>query len=240
MAETGGWRLASLASEWPAYNVATAVSAGFGAPADPTAPLEAAFAGLAGYRVWLRDGMDEAESALRGAGFELTVELPAYWRRLGRAWQPLVPAGYRVYRAESPEDVADAILGDRWGGFMEDAEAARTFPDPLAMAAEGERRFYVARDGDRLVATGQSHWMEGVVGIYGMWTADRHRRRGLATAILHLALAEAAGEGLEYATLQASELGIGIYERSGFRAYCRYRVYRPPAAIDRARTGGQT
>lgn len=77
------------------------------------------------------------------------------------------------------------------------------------------------------MATGQSQRLDGVLGVYGMWTADRHRRRGLATAILHLALAEAAEDGLEYATLQASESGRGIYERSGFQPYCSYRVYRP-------------
>lgn len=139
--------MASLRSDWPAYNVATAVTEGFAADADSTAPLRAAFVGLPGYRVWVRDGMDAAEDALRGAGFAPTLELPAYWRRLGRPWQPLVPAGYRVYRAGTPGEVTDAILGDRWAGFMEDDEVERTFPDPAGMAAEGDRQFYVARQG---------------------------------------------------------------------------------------------
>ncbi len=96
------------------------------------------------------------------------------------------------------------------------------------MAREGDRAFYLGRFEGELVATGQTISIGGVVGTYGMWTAEEHRRRGLGNAILTRGLVDARAAGQEIASIQASEMGAGIYRRLGFRHYCQYRIYRPP------------
>ena len=223
-----GWRIASLASRWPFYNVATAVTEGFAEAGGTAEYLQVAYAGAAGYRVWLRDGMDGAEAAVRQARFQAIDEIPAFWMPLSEVAPAPVPEGYDVIRAETDEEIVECLLGDRWAGYMDDAEVAGTFPDPAGMAREGDRRFYLGRQKGDLVATGQTISIGGVVGTYGMWTSEPHRRHGLATAILARALTDARDAGQEFGSIQASELGAGIYERAGFRRFCNYRIYRPP------------
>jgi GNAT superfamily N-acetyltransferase len=217
-----------MGSPWPFYNVATAVSDGFRAAGGRAATLEEVFAGASGYRVWLRDGMDDADRALRGAGFDVTDELPGLWMRLEDAVNVPPPEGYDLTRAESDEDIVACMLGDRWSGYMGDEEVAQTFPDPAAMARVGDRHFYLVRQQERLVATGQTIATGAAIAVFGMWTADHHRRRGVATALLSLALADARAAGNEVSGLQASEAGAAIYRRLGYRQYCHYRIYRPP------------
>jgi hypothetical protein len=223
-----GWRIASLGSPWPFYNVATAVTEGFAEAGGRAAELDRLFADVAGYRVWLRDGMGEAEAVLRSAGFEVVDSVPAFWMPLREVEPSPAPEGYDLVRAESDDEVLECMLGDRWAGYMDDAEVARTFPDPAAMAREGDRAFYLGRQQGSLVATGQTVAIGGVVGTYGLWTAEPHRRRGIANAILARGLLDARERGDEFASIQASELGAGIYIRAGFRRFCDYRILRPP------------
>jgi GNAT superfamily N-acetyltransferase len=48
-------------------------------------------------------------------------------------------------------------------------------------------------------------------------TESDHRRRGLATLLLTEVLARAAATGFRSATLQASQDGLPVYLRMGFR-----------------------
>src|SRR5438105_9360849 len=94
--ELAGWRIASLGSRWPFYNVATQV-----AGATPEVDRLRAVFGPEGYRVWLRDGMENAEAALLGAGFSTELQLDAYVCELpvaAPAGDPsgAVPPGYEV------------------------------------------------------------------------------------------------------------------------------------------------
>jgi GNAT superfamily N-acetyltransferase len=234
--QTDGWRTASLGSPWPFYNVATAVD---GQAPDPSR-LRQAFAAVGGYRVWLRDGMGVAESALRAAGFSSELELPAYLAPLSDVAVPPRegappndarddapgPAGYQLSRAQDREAIEESVWGDLGSPWMGVDDVTATFPDPWTMARSADRRFYQARHGGRLVATGQSLFHAGLMGIYGMWTAEPHRGRGLATAVLQLILQDGLTAGADYATLQAAHPGGGIYAAAGFRQRYVYRVYR--------------
>jgi GNAT superfamily N-acetyltransferase len=231
--EAGGWRIASLGSPWPFYNVATADG---GQDPDPSR-LREAFSEIGGYRVWLRDGMEVAETKLRAAGFSAELELPAYLVRLppvsGATAQPVDadaegagPTGYQLSRARDRGDIEECVWGDLRSAWAGVDEVAVTFPDPWTMARSTDRRFYQAREAGRLVATGQSLLYAGLLGIYGMWTAEAHRGRGLATALLQRILRDGGIAGADYATLQAAQPGGGLYAAAGFRQRYSYRVYR--------------
>jgi hypothetical protein len=234
--QTGGWRTASLGSPWPFYNVATAIE---GEDPDPSR-LREAFSQVGGHRVWLRDGMEVAESALLAAGFSSELELPAYLAPLrAGAAQPNAsalpgeagdavrgPAGYQLSRAWDREEIQECVWGDVRSPWMGVDDVTVTFPDPWAMARSADRRFYQARQGGRLVATGQSLLHAGLLGIYGMWTQEAHRRKGLATALLRLILIDGLKARAEYATLQAAHPGGGLYAAAGFRQLYVYRIYR--------------
>jgi GNAT superfamily N-acetyltransferase len=224
--ELGGWRIASLGSRWPFYNVATEV---VGATPEVDR-LRAAF-GREGYRVWLRDGMEDVEAGLLGAGFATELQLDAYVLDLsvaapvGDGSTSAVPAGYEVGRATSREEIEECVWGDRLSPWFDAGDVKAAFPDPYRMAQAADRRFYQARRGGRLVATGQSLLHQGLAGVYAMWTAEPHRSRGLASQLLRLIRNDAVAAGATHMTLQATEPGGGLYVRAGFERRYAYRVY---------------
>lgn len=69
---------------------------------------------------------------------------------------------------------------------------------------------------DELVGTAIYYPNEQVAGIHGVGVVPEMRRRGFAEEIMYILLNRAITAGIPYATLQASELGKGIYKRLGF------------------------
>ena len=60
----------------------------------------------------------------------------------------------------------------------------------------------------------------GVVGVYGVATIERARRRGIGTALTAVSLLEARRRGYRVGVLHGAEMGRGVYRRLGFRPYC--------------------
>ncbi|MQG18247.1 MAG: GNAT family N-acetyltransferase [SAR202 cluster bacterium] len=65
----------------------------------------------------------------------------------------------------------------------------------------------------------------GVAGIYLVSTIPSARRRNIATKIVVHALKQARDHGYTIGTLQASEEGLGLYLKLGFRKYCSFPLY---------------
>lgn len=63
------------------------------------------------------------------------------------------------------------------------------------------------------------------VGAYGFATLQTHRGKGIGSALLTFAMNQAKEQGYKYLILQASEDGIGIYRRFGFKEYTTYFEY---------------
>jgi ribosomal protein S18 acetylase RimI-like enzyme len=74
-----------------------------------------------------------------------------------------------------------------------------------------------------LVASGD------VAGIYWVATLERFRGRGLGAAITWEAVRAGMRRGCELASLQASEMGRGVYERMGFELATEYLNFESPA-----------
>jgi GNAT superfamily N-acetyltransferase len=93
-------------------------------------------------------------------------------------------------------------------------------------------RIYVARqDGEAAsaLATIDHEPVEGAAGpdcgIYWVATPEEYRGRGLSSRLLYAALVEARERGCATSSLQASSMGYPIYERLGYQAPYRYRLY---------------
>lgn len=65
----------------------------------------------------------------------------------------------------------------------------------------------------------------GVAAIYGMSVRPAARGRGVASALTHIVLRRARELGCSRVVLHSSEMAVGVYERSGFRAACELPVY---------------
>jgi ribosomal protein S18 acetylase RimI-like enzyme len=84
------------------------------------------------------------------------------------------------------------------------------------------RNFVGLMDG-KPVAGSQLFIAEGVAGIYWVSTVPAARGQGIGTALTLAPLQEARTMGYRIGILQSSEMGLGVYRRLGFEAYCKIR-----------------
>jgi GNAT superfamily N-acetyltransferase len=75
------------------------------------------------------------------------------------------------------------------------------------------------------VATSSLFLTGGVAGIGAVTTLPEARRQGVAAAMVLTALREGRAAGYRFGVLGASEMGMDIYLRIGFREVCRMRSY---------------
>jgi ribosomal protein S18 acetylase RimI-like enzyme len=80
------------------------------------------------------------------------------------------------------------------------------------------------RGGDA-VAASTVVFAGGAAAVYNVATIAAARRQGIGTAMTRAACAKARDLGYRIAILEASEMGLGIYRRIGFREYGRAAVY---------------
>jgi ribosomal protein S18 acetylase RimI-like enzyme len=73
----------------------------------------------------------------------------------------------------------------------------------------------VRQDGEN-VATALAYDHDGDCGIFNVWTVERARRRGLATALMLLHLHDAIGRGCRTASLQSTPMAESMYAALGF------------------------
>lgn len=76
------------------------------------------------------------------------------------------------------------------------------------------------------VATAATVVAQGVAGVYSVATLPHCRKRGYAEALIRHALSSAREEtGIEETVLQATQSGLGMYLRMGYRKVTRFSVY---------------
>ena len=84
---------------------------------------------------------------------------------------------------------------------------------------------FVAYQQDDPVGTGILHTTGLVTGIHSVGIVPEHRRKGYADEIMKQLLNKAIAGGSEYATLQASSMGKGLYLKLGFESQFAIRNY---------------
>lgn len=93
-------------------------------------------------------------------------------------------------------------------------------PDPVP----GLDAWVLVQDG--IAVTGAYTYRHaGDCGVYAVGTRPEWRRRGLARALVHHALADARDHGAYTASLQSTPAGQPLYESLGFRAAGRYEEW---------------
>jgi ribosomal protein S18 acetylase RimI-like enzyme len=113
-------------------------------------------------------------------------------------------------------------------GFGGTPEIAQTYYDAYVGVGFGENaawHHYIGYLDGKAVAITSLLLYAGIAGIYGVATIPEVRRQGIgATMTLH-ALHQARTFQYQIAALSPSEMSQGIYERLGFREYCRISHY---------------
>ena len=102
----------------------------------------------------------------------------------------------------------------------------------LDATAQGDVDFFLGRLEGRPAATATLVRTGDVAGIYAVATVEEARRRGLGAAVTRAAVSRAREWGSRAVILQASPMGLHIYEAIGFRTVVEYAIFLPPGATD--------
>ena len=94
---------------------------------------------------------------------------------------------------------------------------------------------YVGCVAGAAVATSALFLNNGVAGIYFVTTVPSHRGRGLGEAMTWHAVRRGRERGAGFASLQASPMGLPVYERMGFEALRSYPSFEQAGAHDATR-----
>lgn len=171
------------------------------------------------FRVRLRDALAPgAADALSASGLALQGRIPCL------VMSPIVDSGAPPAVEIRPvEDAAtlrhhvEVVAGAF--GWQPD-RLAEVFTERLL--EDGRWRGYVGYADGRPVASSQLMLSDGSAGIYYVGTLEAYRRRGYGEALTWHAVREAARAGCDSVSLQASPMGLPIYERMGFRTIGAY------------------
>lgn len=105
------------------------------------------------------------------------------------------------------------------------ADAIYEFGCEVLGDPQSPMRVYIGRLKGEAVAASLLQLGAGVAGISNVATLPQARRQGIGSAMTLAALLEARALGYRVGTLRASQMGIGVYRRLGFREYCRVGYY---------------
>ena len=95
----------------------------------------------------------------------------------------------------------------------------------LAYGISSTRRWFLGLLNGKPVATGFLLLHKRVAGIYAVATIEEERGRGIGSAMTREILLAAKDLGYDFAVLQSSKTGLHVYERLGFREYCKIEAY---------------
>jgi GNAT superfamily N-acetyltransferase len=119
--------------------------------------------------------------------------------------------------ARSPEPFVSTMLA----GFGMPPDLAEDFCAVLALL-DPEKCLNVLARVDGQPAATATGWRHGrTIGVYNVATLERHRGRGLGTAVTAAVVGLGRERGASEAVLHASEMGRPVYERMGFVDVCR-------------------
>jgi len=148
---------------------------------------------------------------LPGMALSLPVDIPTLPDlEIGRVGDP---ASYEAFIAVGAE------------GFEMPAELVADIM-PATLFDEDAVRAYVASADGHAVATSVGIQIERALGIFNVATRPASRGAGFGTAVSWHAI-EHADPGTSMAVLQSSEMGLGLYERMGFRTVVEYLEFEP-------------
>lgn len=138
-----------------------------------------------------------------------------------------------------PVDVLEVVDETSLGTWVEAALAAFGMPSEFAVMftalyspdnSQPIRYFYAVEDG-KAVSTSMVFYGAGVAGIYCVGTIPEARKRGHGEKVMHACMQAALGDGYDVAILHSSRMGFPLYERLGFKEYCKIDYYLPASPI---------
>ena len=139
---------------------------------------------------------------------------------------PMAP-DLRIEVVEDPE-MLQTWCHTASSGFEMPAFVGEAFHDIflyLGLSISSPVHHYIGYLNGKPVATSTLYPGAGVTGIYDVSTLPKARRQGIGAAMTIHALQDARQRGYRIGILQASQMGLPVYKRIGFKEYCKINLY---------------
>lgn len=162
------------------------------------------------------------EAAAVGLGFAPTQRMPGMVVTPDELNAVDAP-DLRVIRVETADGLAEA-LAVAAAGFGVPAELIAAAYALEVSELEGVA-YYVARAGERDVATAMGFTIGDATAIFSVATVPEARGKGYGAAVTLAAVRDGFAAGARFAALQSSAMGERVYARLGFREVVKYVVY---------------
>ena len=147
-----------------------------------------------------------------------------------------VPAGFVVERVrdQAALDAFRQTLADGFGEGEVEANWVAEIYRRIGLGDDVPWRHFLGRLGGEPVAVASIFFAAGVCGLYFVNVRPDYRRRGRGTAITLAALQAGRAAGFTTGVLGASAMGYPVYQRLGFREYCRIGLcdWAPPGSME--------
>ncbi|WP_257666886.1 GNAT family N-acetyltransferase [Parapedobacter tibetensis] len=114
-----------------------------------------------------------------------------------------------------------------WAGIYPESFGYRISRDILANTRK-EITYYLIYGETEPIGTAMAYSNNTVYGIHGVGVIPRMRRKGFAEEIMKMLLNQSFNLGYDYACLQASAMGKGLYEKLGFEEQFAMKNYILP------------
>lgn len=114
-------------------------------------------------------------------------------------------------------------------GFGLPVEAMAAWDTP-AMLAGPDATFYLGLIDGTPVATSMRFTSHRIAGVYTVSTLAEYRGRGIGAALTWRAALGGKGEGCIASALQASSMGLPVYQRMGYRHVSDYETWDMPSS----------
>jgi len=113
------------------------------------------------------------------------------------------------------ELVTDKNEAELWESIYPNAFGYKISKEIILLTQE-KIKFYLAKLNDEPVGTAILYNTGNVAGIHGVGVVPSARRKGFAEEIMKHVINDSINSGMKYSTLQASDMGKGIYLRLGY------------------------
>jgi GNAT superfamily N-acetyltransferase len=174
------------------------------------------------HRVWMADSLVPALGHVPLAHGFHAEDRPYPGMVLHPVPEPPSPAAGVIVETVAPSDLERFLQVSIEAGMPPDP--ARILFSP-SFAADPDVRLFIGSLDGRPVGTAVAIRTGDVSGVYAVGTLPAARRRGVGTALTWAAVEAGRAWGCDTTVLQASEMGLPIYEAMGFRTVVEYTVF---------------
>lgn len=130
--------------------------------------------------------------------------------------------------ADTPARLNDyaRVISENWNPPDQNVLAFYQKTSNAWLDAQNKMILLVYYDGDKAVSAVElCPSDEQTIGLYGFATLEAYRGRGIGSALMSYSLNLAKELGFQFAVLQATEDGIGIYKKMGFKEVTTFYEY---------------